>query len=78
MKLAASPLNKARIKVLNADQDAKRVFEETLVKSMNEGDMLARLVKEKRSLAFQVEVGEDGFYVIFTPKQIRDIVFKGN
>lgn len=76
MRLKETPENLAKVKILNADESAQQTYRTTVCKSLDEGDVLACLVRQKRSLAFQVEAGEEAYYIVFTPQEIRDIAFR--
>lgn len=76
MRLKETPENLAKVKILGSDENAQEVFSTTICKSLDEGDLLACFIRQKRNLAFQVEAGELGYYITFTPQEIRDIAFK--
>ena len=76
MRLKETPENLAKVKILNADESAQQTYRTTVCKSLDEGDLLACFIRQKRNLAFQVEAGELGYYITFTPQEIRDIAFK--
>lgn len=76
MRLKETPENLAKVKILGSDESAQEAFSTTICKSLDEGDLLACFIRQKRNLAFQVEAGELGYYITFTPQEIRDIAFK--
>lgn len=76
MRLKETPENLAKVKILGSDESAQEAFSATICKSLDEGDLLACFIRQKRNLAFQVEAGELGYYITFTPQEIRDIAFK--
>lgn len=76
MRLKETPENLAKVKILGSDENAQEAFSTTICKSLDEGDLLACFIRQKRNLAFQVEAGELGYYITFTPQEIRDIAFK--
>lgn len=76
MHLKETPENLAKVKILGSDENAQEAFSTTICKSLDEGDLLACFIRQKRNLAFQVEAGELGYYITFTPQEIRDIAFK--
>lgn len=76
MRLKETPENLAKVKILGSDENAQEAFSATICKSLDEGDLLACFIRQKRNLAFQVEAGELGYYITFTPQEIRDIAFK--
>lgn len=76
LRLKETPENLAKVKILNADESAQQTYRTTVCKSLDEGDLLACFIRQKRNLAFQVEAGELGYYITFTPQEIRDIAFK--
>lgn len=76
MRLKETPENLAKVKILGSDENAQEAFSTTICKSLEEGDLLACFIRQKRNLAFQVEAGELGYYITFTPQEIRDIAFK--
>lgn len=76
MRLKETPENLAKVKILASDENAQEAFSTTICKSLDEGDLLACFIRQKRNLAFQVEAGELGYYITFTPQEIRDIAFK--
>lgn len=76
MRLKETPDNLAKVKILGSDESAQEAFSTTICKSLDEGDLLACFIRQKRNLAFQVEAGELGYYITFTPQEIRDIAFK--
>lgn len=76
MRLKETPENLAKVKILGSDESAQEAFSTTICKSLDEGDLLACFIRQKRNLAFQVETGELGYYITFTPQEIRDIAFK--
>lgn len=76
MRLKETPENLAKLKILGSDESAQEAFSTTICKSLDEGDLLACFIRQKRSLAFQVEAGELGYYITFTPQEIHDIAFK--
>lgn len=76
MRLKETPENLAKVKILGSDENAQEAFSTTICKSLDEGDLLACFIRQKRNLAFQVEARELGYYITFTPQEIRDIAFK--
>ena len=76
MRLKETPENLAKVKILGSDESAQEAFSATICKSLDEGDLLACFIRQKRNLAFQVGAGELGYYITFTPQEIRDIAFK--
>lgn len=76
MRLKETPENLAKVKILGSDENAQEAFSTTICKSLDEGDLLACFIRQKRNFAFQVEAGELGYYITFTPQEIRDIAFK--
>lgn len=76
LRLKETPENLAKVKILGSDESAQEAFSTTICKSLDEGDLLACFIRQKRNLAFQVEAGELGYYITFTPQEIRDIAFK--
>lgn len=76
MRLKETPENLAKVKILGSDENAQEAFSTTICKSLDEGDLLACFIRQKRNLAFKVEAGELGYYITFTPQEIRDIAFK--
>lgn len=76
MRLKETPENLAKVKILGSDESAQEAFSATICKSLDEGDLLACFIRQKRNLAFQVEAGELGYYITFAPQEIRDIAFK--
>ncbi len=76
MRLKETPENLAKVKILGSDENAQEAFSTTICKSLDEGDLLACFIRQKRNLAFQVEAGDLGYYITFTPQEIRDIAFK--
>lgn len=76
MRLKETPENLAKVKILGSDESAQEAFSTTICKSLDEGDLLACFIRQKRNLAFQIEAGELGYYITFTPQEIRDIAFK--
>lgn len=76
MRLKETPENLAKVKILGSDENAQEAFSTTICKSLDEGDLLACFIRQKRNLAFRVEAGELGYYITFTPQEIRDIAFK--
>lgn len=76
MRLKETPENLAKVKIMGSDESAQETFSTTICKSLDEGDLLACFIRQKRNLAFQVEAGELGYYITFTPQEIRDIAFK--
>ena len=76
MRLKEPPENLAKVKILGSDENAQEAFSTTICKSLDEGDLLACFIRQKRNLAFQVEAGDLGYYITFTPQEIRDIAFK--
>lgn len=76
MRLKETPENLAKVKILGSDESAQEAFSTTICKSLDKGDLLACFIRQKRNLAFQVEAGELGYYITFTPQEIRDIAFK--
>lgn len=76
MRLKETPENLAKVKILGSDESAQEAFSATICKSLDEGDLLACFIRQKRNLAFQVEAGDLGYYITFTPQEIRDIAFK--
>lgn len=76
LRLKETPENLAKVKILGSDENAQEAFSTTICKSLDEGDLLACFIRQKRNLAFQVEAGELGYYITFTPQEIRDIAFK--
>lgn len=76
MRLKETPENLAKVKILGSDENAQEAFSTTICKSLDEGDLLACFIRQKRNLAFQVEASELGYYITFTPQEIRDIAFK--
>lgn len=76
MRLKETPENLAKVKILGSDESAQEAFSTTICKSLDEGDLLACFIRQKRNLAFQVEAGDLGYYITFTPQEIRDIAFK--
>lgn len=76
MRLKETPENLAKVKILGSDENAQEAFSATICKSLDEGDLLACFIRQKRNLAFQIEAGELGYYITFTPQEIRDIAFK--
>lgn len=76
MRLKETPENLAKVKILGSDESAQEAFSTTICKSLDEGDLLACFIRQKRNLAFQVEAGDLGYYITFAPQEIRDIAFK--
>lgn len=76
MRLKETPENLAKVKILGSDENAQEAFSTIICKSLDEGDLLACFIRQKRNLVFQVEAGELGYYITFTPQEIRDIAFK--
>lgn len=76
MRLKETPENLAKVKILGSDESAQKAFSDAICKSLDKGDVLACFVRQKWNLAFQVEAGELGYYITFTPQEIRDIAFK--
>lgn len=76
MRLKETPENLAKVKILGSDENAQEAFSTTICKSLDEGDLLAFFIRQKRNLAFQAEAGDLGYYITFTPQEIRDIAFK--
>lgn len=76
LKIKDTPENRAKILIMHNDRDAQDTFRRTIEKTLTEGDVLARIVKERKQLLFQVSAGDFAYYITYTPQQIYEIAFK--
>lgn len=75
-KLENTPENKAKILWLANHEDLGDKFRTEMLKNLKDGDILARLVKEKKALVLAVQADEIEYHVVFTPEEIASKVLK--
>lgn len=75
-QLEKTPENIEKIVLLNNDESCQKAFKNAAKKSLNEGKLLARFVKEKKSLIYIVKVDDDTWYgYMFSPQEIKQFAF---
>lgn len=74
--LEPTPQNKAKILWIGNDKELSVQFRKKVLKNLKKGDILARVVKEKKGLAVAVSAGDIEFHVYFPPEEIAAKVFK--
>ena len=74
--LEATPENKAKILWLGNNQDLREKFRNEILNNLKKGDILARVVKERKSLILAVLADEIEYHVVLTPEEITREIFK--
>ncbi len=75
-QLQNTPENKAKILWLANHEDLGQKFRGELLKRLKEGDILARVVKEGKSLILGVAADQIEYRVVVPPAEIIKTVFK--
>lgn len=75
-QLENTPENKAKILWLGNNEELGSKFRNELLSKLKEGEILARVVKEKKSLVLGVVADQIEYRVVIPPAEIVNTVFK--
>lgn len=75
-QLDDTPENKAKILWLGSHEELGDKFRKEILKDLQEGEILARVVKEGKALIVGVATGDIEYRVVFPPAEITRTVFK--
>lgn len=75
-QLENTPENKAKILWLGAHEELGDKFRADMLENLEQGDILARVVKEKKSLVLAVATDEIEYRVVLKPEEIAEKIFK--
>lgn len=71
-----TPANQAKIVWLGNHEELEKEFHRKILAELQEGEILARVVKEKKALVFGVSAGETEYHAVIPPAEIVETVFK--
>lgn len=75
-QLENTPENKAKILWLGNHEELGDKFRAEILKNLKQGDILARVVKEKKSLVLAVATDDIEYHAVLKPEEIIEKIFK--
>lgn len=75
-QLKNTPENKAKLLWLGNHEELGDKFRAEIIKNLEQGEILARVVKEKKDLVLAVGTDDIEYHTVFTPEEIAEKIFK--
>lgn len=75
-QLENTPENKAKLLWLGNHEELGDKFRAEIIKNLKQGEILARVVKEKKALVLAVGTDDIEYHAVLTPEEIAEKIFK--